>query len=86
MAEQGKLSEFERDLTELWTNFRVEPKYVQMELRLLRKLAAERDDAQEYLLAFLEQTKDVSDDAIAVLTPGKVTLLTNERGELLAFQ
>ena len=79
------ITQFEKDLIHLWENFQCEPTYMQMQLGQLRKLQNTRGDAQDYMVQFLEDTRDLPDDAIAVLTPGKATILTDEDGNLLAF-
>jgi hypothetical protein len=81
----AELSQIEKDLIHLWDNFRCEPTYMQMELSQLRKLEAERGDAKDYVLEFLRDTADLPGEAIAVLTPGKITILVDDDGELLGF-
>jgi len=83
--EEAVAKQLEKDLEKLWTNFRVEPTYMQMSLDCLRSLAKKRNDAQPYLIKFLEATKDLPGTAIAVLIPGKVTLLTDKYEHLLEF-
>ena len=79
------LKQIDQDLISLWENFRAEPKYVQMQLSGLRDMEAKRGDAQGYVKVFLEDTKDLPGECIAVLTPGSITILTDEDGNLLEF-
>ena len=68
------IRKIERDLTVLWENFRVEPKYMQMTLGVLRKMARERDDTKPYVLEFLKQNVNVGDDAVVSLSPNMIAL------------
>jgi mRNA-degrading endonuclease YafQ of YafQ-DinJ toxin-antitoxin module len=84
------LKQLEKDLLHLWKNYRVKPKYVQMKLSLLRdqckKVSRSKNHViKGYVKKFLRETKNVSGDAIAVLTPGKVTLLVDDDNHLLQF-
>jgi hypothetical protein len=56
---------------------------MQMQLSQLRRL---RGDAKDYVVEFLRDTADLPGEAIAVLTPGKITVLVDDDGELLGFR
>jgi hypothetical protein len=81
----GNLNDLEKDLIHLWENYRVEPQYMQMELVQFRKMAKGRKMAP-YARKFLRETRKISGKAIVVMTPGKLSLLTDKDGNLLGFK
>ena len=80
----GKLSDIEHDLEELWSKYAVQPQYAQTSLKNFRKLCAEHG-AADYTVDFLVEVRDVPEAAIVVMTPGHLSLLVDSRGALLEF-
>jgi hypothetical protein len=58
--------------------------YMQVALMHLREWGT-GPDTREDVREFLQSTQHLSGDAIAVLTPDKVSLLVNDAGQLLSF-
>jgi hypothetical protein len=80
------MSQIEKDLKEMWETFQCVPDHVEMPLENFRKYFADRADLRPDVVTFLSETKDVNPQVIVVLTPGTVTLLTDDEGNLLEFK
>lgn len=79
-----ELEQIERDLITLFERFRVKPTYMQTPLGNYRKLCEEHG-ASDYAVQFLKETKDLPEEAIVVMTPGRLSILVDEDGHLLQF-
>lgn len=80
----GSIADIEKDLEYLWANFRCKPTYIQMTLEAFRE-KCRKYGAQPRAAKFLKDTASISGNAIVVLTPNKISLLTDDNGNLLEF-
>ena len=75
------------DLVKQFENYAVTPNYIQMQLAQFRQMvlsdAFEPDGRSR---AFLEEVKDIPENAIVVITPERLSLLVDEEGHLLSFR
>ncbi len=55
------------------------PKIIQITLRAIRQIA----DRDEVIAAFVEATKELPEMTLAVVTPGKIDLMSDEWGKLV---
>lgn len=81
----GQLDDFEKALDTIWGETSIKPEYVQMPLATFRKHSAEYGLNSQAVTVFLAETKDISGDAIVVMTPGNLSLLVDENNNLLSF-
>lgn len=80
----GDLNSIEQALVAMWSSFSVEPQYAQTTLRHFRELC-KKHGPMFHAKKFLEETKDVSGEAVVVMIPGKLSLLVDDNNSLLRF-
>lgn len=84
VQDNGKIEDIERDLEFLWANYSIKPEYAQTTLGNFRKLCAEHGPLP-HAVEFLKATADAPENAIVVMRPLHLSLLTDESGNLLEF-
>ena len=82
--DNGSLDEIERQLEYLWANYTLKPEYLQMRLKEFRENCALHGPLP-HAVEFLKQTANVNENAIVVMRPFNLSLLTDEDGNLLEF-
>ena len=87
MAKFYGLEDFKKDFESSQQNYEVRPSVMQMQLEQFRKMAVSDDmGRRQELASFLEEVKDVTGEAIVVITAERLSLLTDEEGNLLSFR
>jgi len=85
---KAKMVQLENDLISLWEKYSCKPTYMQMSLGNYRKHIAPREDLQDYAVEFLKVCDEnkIPDEAVVVITPGRLALLVNDQDRLLSFR